>query len=47
MLELDREIKFDSARAEEFFQSLPSYSAVVRIMRSLPERGRCFCAPPI
>jgi excinuclease ABC subunit C len=31
MLELDREIKFDSARAEEFFQSLPSCSAVVRI----------------
>ena len=31
MLELDREIKFDSARAEEFFQSLPSSSAVVRI----------------
>jgi excinuclease ABC subunit C len=31
MLELDCEIKFDSARAEEFFQSLPSCSAVVRI----------------
>lgn len=31
MLELDREIKFDAARAEEFFESLPSRPAVVRI----------------
>ena len=31
MLELDREINFDSARAEEFFESLPSRAAVVRI----------------
>ena len=31
MLELDREIKFDSAHAEEFFESLPARSAVVRI----------------
>jgi len=31
MLELDREIKFDSARAEEFFESLASRPAVVRI----------------
>jgi excinuclease ABC subunit C len=32
MLELDRESKFDSARAEEFFEGLPSRPAVVRIV---------------
>jgi excinuclease ABC subunit C len=31
MLELEREIKFDPARAEEFFESLPSRPAVVLI----------------
>jgi excinuclease UvrABC nuclease subunit len=31
MLELDREIQFDAARAEEFFEGLPSLPAVVRI----------------
>jgi excinuclease ABC subunit C len=32
MLDLDRESKFDSARAEEFFERLPSRPAVVRIV---------------
>jgi excinuclease ABC subunit C len=31
MMELDREIKFDPARAEEFFESVPSRPAVVLI----------------
>jgi excinuclease ABC subunit C len=31
MLELEREVKFDPARAEEFFESLPSRPAVVLI----------------
>ena len=31
MLDLDREIRFDPARAEEFFESLPPRQAVVRI----------------